>query len=671
MKNNVIEFPGFQTRFNNLKNEPTFENFLSCFHESLHNISYENDCIQWWENSKHNVLTANPLVEFCEFLDKVSFFDNESEPETKQEEECFVNLEGEEVKITSELLAGAINVITEQVFEVKDPYTGEIISVDRNAYLAEHYPAYKAYSPSIELLRNGYGLVFKNCDPLADIAETFMNFFLEDKSSDKGNKQSENKLYSGHKKIKYQSNSGYFVRDILGWIIGKDKCSLEYETVIKYIISDSYEDYPNPDIVEAATKSPSCVFRLFINYFCFEFPSVVAPILKIPFKHNLSLIDQAGLNSTNVDFMSNISYGSLVVSDDDPFIDPFICKDEFIDSMKIFFANFSEYRRQYFKGRYYYDDLLAIFFKITSFYPDSFYIDKLYECGADLPFLIPVYINHYEYKNTAWSFNDLDLVDNEYSNFHPLEALKKDIGAVIAMTRAICDQGLNETASNFLAISFFNIVVKLSTHFEIPGELIEITREIQQLSFESKSLEIAIDFAIDKAKQNDHKINVKKLFQLKPDKDRKLHILLQKGESEGQEFKETLRKNLKADKNDPEISKAVLKSICAFINCKGGILFVGVDDNGEPKGLEADGFPNNDKFELHFTNLLDHFSRPIGDLIRCRFEKIWNKDVFVVECRASKTPVFLDGNFYYREGPQSKSLDAERAWKYINMHFIN
>ncbi|MFC4995997.1 helix-turn-helix domain-containing protein, partial [Rubritalea tangerina] len=47
-----------------------------------------------------------------------------------------------------------------------------------------------------------------------------------------------------------------------------------------------------------------------------------------------------------------------------------------------------------------------------------------------------------------------------------------------------------------------------------------------------------------------------------------------------------------------------LKSVAAFLNGNGGYLFVGVDDDGIPLGLNADNFKNDDKLLLHWHNLL-------------------------------------------------------------------
>ena len=61
--------------------------------------------------------------------------------------------------------------------------------------------------------------------------------------------------------------------------------------------------------------------------------------------------------------------------------------------------------------------------------------------------------------------------------------------------------------------------------------------------------------------------------------------LILKGENERVEFKSTLRWNLRAEKKDKAITHASLKTIAAFLNTDGGILLIGVADEGTLLGL--------------------------------------------------------------------------------------
>jgi hypothetical protein len=82
--------------------------------------------------------------------------------------------------------------------------------------------------------------------------------------------------------------------------------------------------------------------------------------------------------------------------------------------------------------------------------------------------------------------------------------------------------------------------------------------------------------------------------------------LIELGEHNKLEFKSTLRWSLHADKVDTRIEHGTLKTIAAFLNTDGGTILIGVEDNGNILGIDADRFENDDKFMLHFANLVNN-----------------------------------------------------------------
>jgi len=81
--------------------------------------------------------------------------------------------------------------------------------------------------------------------------------------------------------------------------------------------------------------------------------------------------------------------------------------------------------------------------------------------------------------------------------------------------------------------------------------------------------------------------------------------LIEGGESAVVEFKSTARFNLHSNGPDEAITWAVIKTIAAFINTDGGTLLIGVDDRGDPVGIEPD-YPcvkgaDRDGWELWIT----------------------------------------------------------------------
>ena len=93
--------------------------------------------------------------------------------------------------------------------------------------------------------------------------------------------------------------------------------------------------------------------------------------------------------------------------------------------------------------------------------------------------------------------------------------------------------------------------------------------------------------------------------------------LINKGESDRVEFKSTLRWNLKKERSEKGIEKAWLKSLVAFLNTDGGVLLVGVGDDGDILGTAADQFDNDDKYLLHVNNCIQqHIGLECNSFIR-------------------------------------------------------
>jgi len=98
-------------------------------------------------------------------------------------------------------------------------------------------------------------------------------------------------------------------------------------------------------------------------------------------------------------------------------------------------------------------------------------------------------------------------------------------------------------------------------------------------------------------------------------------------------------------------------------------------ENGGEVWTEIDGFPNRDRFSLHFWNLVKaSMGEDVGSFIRTSFEEIQSRTVFIVRCAKSPGPVFLKQKgfgeeFYIRIGPSSAKLGIQEALKYIDHRF--
>ena len=153
-----------------------------------------------------------------------------------------------------------------------------------------------------------------------------------------------------------------------------------------------------------------------------------------------------------------------------------------------------------------------------------------------------------------------------------------------------------------------------------------------------------------------------------------LSKLVLNGESEAVEFKSTLRTNLHTGDKDPRMELAVLKTLTSFLNTNGGMLVIGLSDDGTPVGIQADDFTNEDKMSLHLVNIVkSRMGVQAMTSLHAHFDDHDDCRVMVIKCRKSPTPVFLkDGDterFYIRTGPSTTELSASQTQEYIRQRF--
>ena len=144
--------------------------------------------------------------------------------------------------------------------------------------------------------------------------------------------------------------------------------------------------------------------------------------------------------------------------------------------------------------------------------------------------------------------------------------------------------------------------------------------------------------------------------------------IIPKEEDSMHEFKSTLRWNLRANKVDKTLEDECLKAICAFSNSGGGILYIGVNDQGKILGLENDirtlHKKNYDGFLLHLNNIIrERLGSVLSSTINTKFIK---DNVCLVKVEISPEPVYLDqSKFYIRQNNQSCELHGNEIHKYL------
>lgn len=154
----------------------------------------------------------------------------------------------------------------------------------------------------------------------------------------------------------------------------------------------------------------------------------------------------------------------------------------------------------------------------------------------------------------------------------------------------------------------------------------------------------------------------------------KIENLVEKGEGKRIEFKSTLRWHIYAERNDKEIEHEALKTIAAFLNSEGGTLLIGINDDGQPLGLEKDRFENHDKMLLHLINIVkERIGAKYTRFIDMGIKEYEGKDVLRVNCRPGLIPAYLMHNneekFYIRTGPATTELQVSDIHEYIQERF--
>ena len=144
--------------------------------------------------------------------------------------------------------------------------------------------------------------------------------------------------------------------------------------------------------------------------------------------------------------------------------------------------------------------------------------------------------------------------------------------------------------------------------------------------------------------------------------------IISSGESNQVEFKPALLYNFSTQKAGIGVKYIIAKTICSFLNSNGGLLFIGVKDDGSVQGLDYDFSLAGDKekrdfFRLEFDQMIKHFlSFVIVNDISADFVEIDGKSIFVVRVSPCNfKPVFLKGQngkeFYVRGQASSRKID--------------
>jgi len=155
-----------------------------------------------------------------------------------------------------------------------------------------------------------------------------------------------------------------------------------------------------------------------------------------------------------------------------------------------------------------------------------------------------------------------------------------------------------------------------------------------------------------------------------PLNDEKIMSIIQKGESESVEFKSSLRWDYKQNDTNKILEDVIMKTIAAFANAKGGILFIGVSDDMQILGLEPDfktlKKQDLDFFEMHLRKLItNQFGLAFANhFLLIQFPTIQKKNICLISINPGSSPVFIKTKnknglvekFFVRSGNSSQEI---------------
>jgi len=169
---------------------------------------------------------------------------------------------------------------------------------------------------------------------------------------------------------------------------------------------------------------------------------------------------------------------------------------------------------------------------------------------------------------------------------------------------------------------------------------------------------------------------IQKIFESNEKNINQIKKLILKDESDTCEFKRSAVWG-PGNTNDIKITngkKQILKAIAGFSNSKkGGVLLVGVHDNKEIMGLEDD-FKFRGNKDKWIQVIVMNFKVAFGD----DFSPTWlnqyfvadnDKEVYVIEVSPNIEPIFLDEDFYVRDGNVTSPLKGKSQSSFIQQRF--
>ncbi len=158
-----------------------------------------------------------------------------------------------------------------------------------------------------------------------------------------------------------------------------------------------------------------------------------------------------------------------------------------------------------------------------------------------------------------------------------------------------------------------------------------------------------------------------------------LKEVIEKGENERLEFKESFRYDINTQSKNKALKKEVTKAICGLLNNQGGMVLIGVSDDCKVKGLSQDlnlykgenAIKNRDNLLKDINSTCrEHLGTRIIRLLTISYETVGEDEIILIEISPSDEPVFCEDKiFYLRNGPATIQLEGRDLADYSIKHF--
>ncbi len=150
--------------------------------------------------------------------------------------------------------------------------------------------------------------------------------------------------------------------------------------------------------------------------------------------------------------------------------------------------------------------------------------------------------------------------------------------------------------------------------------------------------------------------------------------LIKEGENQFVEFKPTLRYDYRQVKTAKNLEDYVVRSIAGLLNAEGGILIIGVDDEGKVLGLHNDYWSlkkrNKEGFHQRIITLVSSkLGKDLGANIHATFHLLGTNEICSLFIEPANRPVYIteghDTEFYLRTGNVTNSLSTSETVEYL------